>query len=123
MRCVPRFLASAYLLQGGRYVQHLLDAALIECLAVLGGILQMLGVGTCKIVGTTEVLLGTHIEVVVMYVVEHCIDASHGGDAYRTGREADVAVSVVGTADKGLVGIDSFQAKLLKGKLDGRVSL
>ena len=48
------------------YHPPLLDVALIEGLLIAAGIGKVLGVGGSKIVGTREVLLGTHIQVVVL---------------------------------------------------------
>ena len=52
-------------------------ASVIKGIAVAFGVLQMFIVGACKVVRATEVFLGTHVKIVVMNKVEHCVDASY----------------------------------------------
>ena len=58
------------------------NASLVECLGIFGGILQVLLIGAGKVVGAREVLLGTHVEIVVADVVEHGVDTLHRCSAF-----------------------------------------
>ena len=59
----------------------------------------MLGVSAGKVVGAAEILLRTHVEIVVVDVVEHGINAGNSRDADRPWRQSWVAIGVVGAAD------------------------
>ena len=83
----------------------------------------MFGVGDCEIVGAREVLLGTHVEVIVLYVVEHSVDTSHRCYLYRTGWKTCVLVCVVWAVDGEKFVVDTAKGKVLVSKLNGRVSL
>ena len=47
----------------------LLDSSFVERLGVFCRILQVLLIGAGEVVGSAEILLGTHVDVVVLYVV------------------------------------------------------
>ena len=58
----------------------LLLSCLFDASAVEGGgislcVGKMFLIGLCKAVGATEVLVGAHVEIVVMLHVQHCIEA------------------------------------------------
>jgi len=55
----------------------------------------MLAVGGRKVVGAREILLGAHIEVVVMRIIQHGIQAYYRRYAYRTGRQTAMDISVI----------------------------
>ena len=57
----------------------------------------MLGIGACKVVGAREILFGTHIKIVVLYMVEHCIDARNRSHLDGTRRETSVDLSIIWT--------------------------
>ena len=62
------------------FTVYLFYSPFVECLGIAGSILQVLLIGTRKVVGTREILLGTHVEIVVANVVEHGINALDGGN-------------------------------------------
>ena len=70
----------------------LLDSSFIECLGVFCRVLQVLLIGAGEVVGTAEIFLGAHVDVLVLYVVEHGIDACHRRDADRTRRKSRILV-------------------------------
>ena len=47
----------------------------VQRLGVSGSVLQMFLIGLGEIVGAREILLGTHVDIVVVCTVEHGIDA------------------------------------------------
>ena len=55
-----------------------LNSSLVECLGVFCRILQVLLIGAGEVVGTAEIFLGAHVDVLVLYVVEHGVDATEG---------------------------------------------
>ena len=83
----------------------------------------MLRVSAGKVVGAAEILLRTHVEIVVVDVVEHGIDAGNSRDADRPWRQSWVAIGVVGAADAEQVVVDALQLETLPGELDGRIGL
>ena len=66
--------------------QSLFDSSLIEGINVATSVGEMFAIADSKVVGAGEIFLGTHIDVVVLLVVEYGIDSSDGWDAYRTRR-------------------------------------
>ena len=78
----------------------------------------MLLVGTSEIVGSAEVFLGTHIEVVVMHVIQHCIDARDGWNTDRSWRQTGILIGIVRTVDMQEIVVDSLEFKLLPSELD-----
>ena len=48
---------------------------------------------------TAEVLLSTHIYVVMLLGGEHCIDGGCGRDPYGAGRESEMEVGIIGRVD------------------------
>lgn len=72
---------------------------------------------------SAEIFLGAHVDVLVLYVVEHGIDACHRRDADRTWRKSRILVRIIRALDIQQVVVDAFQAKLLPGELDGWVCL
>ncbi len=73
--------------------------------------------------GAAEILLGTHVEIIVMDVVEHGINACHCRDADRPWRQSWVAIGVVWTLDAEQVVVDALQVESLPGVFDGRIGL
>ena len=47
-------------------------------------ILQVFVVGTSKVMSAAEIFLRTHIQIVVVHKIEHCIYASYRRNAYRS---------------------------------------
>ena len=56
-------------------------------------------------------------------VIQDCVYTYGGGNADRTGGQAEVAVGVVGRIDGKVCIGNTAQAEVLQGKLDGRVGL
>ena len=83
----------------------------------------MLLIGAGKVVGATEVLLGTHIEVVVVDGIEYGVNALNGSNLDRTWGKSCILVGVVGRVSAQMVLPDALQLKLLQRKLDGRIGL
>ena len=73
--------------------------------------------------GAREILLGTHVEVVVLHGVEHSVDALHAGNLDGAWGQAGVAVGVVGAVEGQHVVVDAACAEILHGKLHGGVGL
>ena len=73
--------------------------------------------------GAAEVLLCTHIEIVVVCIVEHSIDAGDGRDADGSRRESSIAIGVVGAVDGEEFVVDALELELLPGELHGGVGL
>ena len=57
--------------------KSLLNSSLVECLGVFCRILQVLLIGAGEVVGTAEILLGAHVEIIVLDEVENSVNASH----------------------------------------------
>ena len=55
----------------------------------------MLGGSDRKVVGAGEILLGAHVKIVVMRVVQHTFQALIGGDTDGPRRKAGMLVSIV----------------------------
>ena len=55
----------------------------------------MLGGGDGKVVGAGKVLLGAHVDVIVLGIVQHAFEALIGRDADGTRRKACMLVGVV----------------------------
>ena len=51
--------------------------SLVQRLAIFGSVLQMLVIGASEVVGAAEVFFGAHIQIVVLHIVEHGINASN----------------------------------------------
>ena len=65
-------------------VNFLLYASFVQCLHIAACIGKVLGIGTCKVVGTGKVFLGAHVEIVVLLVVQDGIYGLDRGDADGT---------------------------------------
>ncbi len=57
-------------------VSYLIPLSL-QCLRIFGCILQVLLVSAGKIMSAAEILLGAHVEVIVLYMVEYGIDTCY----------------------------------------------
>ena len=101
----------------------LFDTSFIECLAVLGSILQVLLVSFGEIMRSAEIFLCAHIEIVVMHMIEHGINASNARDANRAWRKTGILIGVVWTVDMQEIVVDSLELKLLPCELDGWIGL
>ena len=80
--------------------KSLLNSSLVECLGVFCRILQVLLIGAGEVVGTAEILLGAHVDVLVLYVVEHGVDACHRRDADRTRRKSRILIRIIRALDR-----------------------
>lgn len=83
----------------------------------------MLGIVGCKVMSTGKIFFGTHVNVVVLGMVKYCVQTYGRRNADGTGRQAEVAVSVVGRINCEVCIGDSSQAEVLQCKLYGGVSL
>ena len=61
--------------------------------------LKVFLIGAGNVVGAREALLGTHIQIVVRHVIEHCGNAGYRGNLDRAGRQTLISVGVVRTVD------------------------
>ena len=59
----------------------------------------MLLIGTRKIVGTREIFLGTHVEIVVADMIQHSVNATNAGYLDRARRQPLIPVGVIGRVD------------------------
>ena len=98
-------------------------AALVECLSIALGVCCMFLVSGSKIVRARKVLLGTHIYIVVVYVVEHRLYGIERWYTYRAYGQTYIAVSVVWTVDTQMVYHDATQRKIVQSILYGGVGL
>ena len=73
-----------------------IDFSLIQRLLVATGVGIVLSQRRGKVVHAREVLLGTHVEIVMACVVEYGIQSDRGGDTDGAWRESLVEVGVVG---------------------------
>ena len=87
------------------------------------GVVVVLGQRGGKVVAPRHVFFGTHVDVVVLVVVEDRFNGSFRGNAYGAGREAVVFVGVVGRVDTQVLPEYAFDAEVTDGKFDGRVGL
>ena len=71
------------------------DSSLVQCLLILPGIGCMLGGGYGKVMGAGEVLLGAHVDVIVLGVVQHAFQALVRRYADRTWRKTCMLVSII----------------------------
>ena len=104
-------------------IYRLLDSSFVECLGIFCSILQVFLIGAGKIVGAAEILLGAHIEILVLYMVEYGINAGNRWNADWARRKTWILVGVVWTLDVQEVVVDTLQFETLPGELDGWVSL
>lgn len=72
------------------------DFSFVERVPVALGVAVVLAQGGGKVVRAREVLLGTHVEIVMACVVEYGIQSDRGGDTDGAWRESLVEVGVVG---------------------------
>ena len=56
----------------------------------------MLGGSDRKVVGTGEIFLGAHVEVIVLGIVQDAFQSLIGGDTDRTRRKTGMLISVIG---------------------------
>ena len=98
-------------------------AAFVECLCIFSGIVYVFLVGFGEVVGAAEILLGAHVEIVVMNAIEHSIDTRDGRNADRAGREPRIFVGVVGALDGEQIVVDTFEFETLPSKFYRGVSL
>ena len=90
---------------------------------IFGGIGQVFLISAGEVMCAREVFLGTHVDVVVLGIVQHGIYPARGGDAYGAGRKAGVEVGVVGRG-RFEVGIgDALPCEVAEGETHGRVGL
>ena len=97
--------------------------AFVECLCIFSGIFHVFLVGFGEVVGATEIILGAHVEIVVMNAIEHSINTCDGRNADRAGREPRVFVGVVGALDGEQIVVDAFEFETLPSKFYRGVSL
>ena len=71
------------------------DSSLIQSLLIFSSISSMLGGGHGKVMGAGEVLLGAHVDVVVLGVVQHAFQALVRRYADRTWRKTCMLVSII----------------------------
>ena len=83
----------------------------------------MLGIVDGEIVGAREVLFGTHVDIVVMLVVEHSIDACNRWYADGTRRQTSHAVGVVGRLDLQMFVEHTSDGEVANSEDDCRVAL
>ena len=83
----------------------------------------MLWVGLGEVMSAREILLGTHIEIVVMNEIEHSIYTCNARNTDRTWRKSLITIGVVRANHTQELGVDTTKLKLLKSELDGRICL
>ena len=83
----------------------------------------MLGLGHSKVVAAAEVFLRTHVDVVVLLVVQHGIYVYHVGYTDGAGRKTGIFVGVVGIVDSEHAVVDAAQGKVVHRKLHRGVRL
>ena len=71
------------------------DSSLVQCLLILPGIGGMLGGGHGKVMGAGEVLLGAHVDVVVLGVVQYTFQSLVRRHADRAWGQAGILVSII----------------------------
>ena len=73
-----------------------IDFSLIQRLLVTAGIGVVLGQRGGEVVRTREILLGTHVEIMVTGVVQYRIYALFGGNTDGTGSKPGIEVGIIG---------------------------
>ena len=100
-----------------------MDTTFVERLGIPAGVLQMLLIGGSKAVGAREVLLGTHIQIGMLRVMEHGIYPVDAGHADGTGRQPQVLIGVVGALGLEMLVIDAAEREVAHGEFHRRVGL
>ena len=84
------------------YIEHWswsilsLDFISVQCSVIALGISRMFVWVGSKIMVSGKVILGAHVQIRVVFVVEYGIDGSNGGHADGTGGKPGISVGVVG---------------------------
>ena len=73
-----------------------LDVATVESSLIASGVDEMVGIILGEIMSSREIFLGTHVEEIMVWSVEHGIDSSRCRHAYGPRRETMVQVSIEG---------------------------
>ena len=98
-------------------------ASLIEGVDIPACIGEMVAVVDGEVMGAREVFLGTHVDVVVVLVVEDGIDACDGGDADGTWRQSGYSVGIVGRGGLQVYVEHTADGEVAYGIDDGGVAL
>ena len=73
----------------------LTDASTVQSLLIFPGIGSMLGISDRKVMGAGEIFLGTHVEVIVLGVVQDTLQTLVGRNSDRTRRESGMFVGII----------------------------
>src|SRR5574344_2359676 len=85
----------------------------VKCFGVFSCILHVLIISYGKVVCSAEVFFCTHIQILVMYMVQYSIYACDRRNTYRTRRQTWVTVGVVRTLYESHICVNAVQVKLL----------
>ena len=77
----------------------------------------MLFISPGEVMRTAEVFFCTHIDIVVMHIVQHGVNGSHRRDADRSGRKSAVLVGVVRAVNREPLLINTVSREILCGEL------
>ena len=83
----------------------------------------MLGGGHGKVVGAGEILLGAHVDVIVLGVVQDAFQTLVGRNSDRTRRESGILIRVIRRIHFQELEQDALQTEFLKTELYGWVGL
>ena len=108
---------------GDKALLKLLHTSLVKSLRILCCIGKMLFVCLGEIMSTREILLSTHIEIIVMHEIEHSINTCYAWNTDRTRRKSLITICVIRTLNAQELGVDTTKLKLLKSELDSRICL
>ena len=70
-----------------------------------------------------EILLGAHIQIVVVHTVEDGIYTDNAGNTYRSGRQSRVLICVIRTFNAQQLIVDTMQIELFPRKLYRRIGI
>ena len=73
----------------------LTDAPTVQSLLIFPGIGSMLGISDRKVMGAGEIFLGTHVEVIVLGVVQDAFQSLVRGYTDRTRRKAGILIGII----------------------------
>ena len=108
---------------GHQFKSGLVNISIVQCFVEFSGVGDMLFRGGSKVVPSAEVLFGTEVYVVCLFVFEHGINGGGRRYADGTGGKTGVEVGVVGTIGLEHVAFDASDGEITYGIFDGGVGL
>lgn len=95
----------------------------VQFLLVACGVPVVFGKRPCKIVFPIERFLGTHVQVVMVRIIQDCIHGAACGYAYRSRRQPFVFVGVIRRVRLDMFQQHAVQREVVQREPDGRAGL